>query len=354
MIFLNKITADVNIRQNQNLNDIEIFNKEINKMRKALTAVIAALTIISISGCGCGPDAAIQSSSQESSSQSSEESSSSSASSVSSSQETEDPSVSPTPEATVTTTPEAETTPEATPDPNPTVDPSETASNDIVYLLFNCDSISDWRVRAAFTISINRDAYPSPAYGIVADGITDSSGYNFEDGAPSPGNIFSILKMMYPDYDFSDHTTCCNVAQELFNEAVSEGSFDTSASVDFVMDSDISGFDAEAVASTWETLFGTDVDVSYANGGDYDSALSGGAYSVIAYEYPVGENDPMPYFELFTSGGIIPSFSNGLYDGFISDAAGTSDGVERDSYLLTAEQVLFDAGAFPCAPVCNV
>ena len=327
-------------------------------MKKFLTAALAALMIISLAGCGCGSDVKTDSSSQTSLSTQTDSEESSSIS-VSYTDEGSDEAEKPTSSPTPTVTPTVSTAPEATPEPTTAVTPepeapSQTEPNDIVYFVFNCGSVSDWRVRAALTLSVNRGGFASPAYGIVADNVTDSSGYNFEDGAPYPGNIYSILSMMYPEYDFSDYASCCSAAQSLFNEAVSEGAFDPSSGLELVMNTDIGGIDAGSVAATWGNLFQTNVNVTYVSGAQYDSALASGNFSAIAYRYPAAGNDLLSYFNLFTTGGIAPSFSSGLYDGFVSDAANTSDGMTRDSFLLSAEQVLFDAGGFPCAPVCNL
>lgn len=320
-------------------------------MKKILISIIVSLSVLTAAGCSCAPEASDPSASSDDSvissvsSESSETSfdiSSETSSSSSSSAETGD-------------TSSASSEAVSTPEPTVTEAPGEAEDSgpkEITYFLFNCNSISDWRVRAALTISIDRSAYSSPAYGIVAGGVQDSSGYNFEDGAPSPGNIYSILKMMYPDYSFSDYGSCCAAAQSLYTSAVNEGGFDPSSGLEFVV-KEGETIDAESVAANWETVLGVDVNVTYAGADGYDSALSDGSYSILAYDYASEANDPADYFDLFVSGGIVPGFSSGLYDDFVSDAESTDDGITRDSLLLTAEQVLFDADGFPAAPVCS-
>lgn len=231
---------------------------------------------------------------------------------------------------------------------------------DIVYLVFNSTEISDWRVRAALTLSLDRSTYDtdssSAAYGIVAENVDDSTGYNFEDGAPEPGNIYSTLKMLYPDYNYAEYSDCCNAAKSLYDEAVSDGSWNSETQLSFVINSDDELlFLAEDIAEEWQNVLGVNVNISYVESDEYDSALADGGYSITEYIYSNESNDPLEYFNLFTSDNSISySFSNEMYDEFVSNASLMDADVTRDSELLSAEQILFSEDGFPAAPLYNI
>lgn len=319
-------------------------------MKKILIAMIASLSVLTAAACSCAPETAVSSVSRDESANVPDDKSETSSDTSQQTGEVSDPSSEEAPDANSGSS-DAVSSPEPTVSAAPDA-PEESGPKEITYFLFNCDSISDWRVRAALTISIDRSVYPSPSYGIVADGVSDSSGYNFEDGAPSPGNIYGVLKMMYPDYDFSDYASCCSAAQALYMSAVNEGVFDPASELSFVA-KEGEDLDIEGAAQNWESVLGINVNVVYEDEAGYDAAFSGGDYSVLAYDYTSSSNDPADYFNLFTSGGIAWSFSSSLYDGFVADAGSASDGITKDSLLLAAEQVLFDADGFPAAPVCS-
>jgi len=105
------------------------------------------------------------------------------------------------------------------------------------YLYLNCDKISDWRVRAAMVLSVDRENIvenvtqggQTPATGLVAAGITDSTGTDFSTGVSELGAILNKLQELYPDYDLSTYSGRCELAADLYQEAVDESLLGQSA-----------------------------------------------------------------------------------------------------------------------------
>ena len=91
------------------------------------------------------------------------------------------------------------------------------------YLYLNCSKITDWRVRAAMVLSVDRENIVEnvtqggqvPATGFVASGILDSTGADFAFGVSELGAIYNTLQSMYPDADLSTYAGKCELAKQL-------------------------------------------------------------------------------------------------------------------------------------------
>ena len=111
------------------------------------------------------------------------------------------------------------------------------------FIYLSCDQIPDWRVRAAITLSIDRDNIvenitqggQTPATGLTAAGISDSQGNSWVDEIGTP--LYDGLAELYPDYDLTTYSGRCELAVALLEEAVADG-YDTSATINYEYNTD--------------------------------------------------------------------------------------------------------------------
>ncbi|MBP5751002.1 MAG: peptide ABC transporter substrate-binding protein, partial [Firmicutes bacterium] len=133
------------------------------------------------------------------------------------------------------------------------------------YLYLNCDKIPSWKVRAAMTISVDRDHIVKdvtqggqlPATGFVASGILDSTGKDFAYGVSELGAIYNWLSQQYPDADLTTYAGKCELAKQLYDEAVADGEWDPNTTIVYNFNtSDAHKAIAEACGHDWETVLG--------------------------------------------------------------------------------------------------
>lgn len=230
------------------------------------------------------------------------------------------------------------------------------------YLYLNCDKITDWRVRAALTLSMDRENIVTnvtqggqvPAKGFVASGILDSTGADFSEGASELGAIFNTLAKMYPDADLESYAGRCALAKELYDEAVEEGAWDANTTLVYNFNtSEAHKAIAEACGSDWGTVLGIKITLENQEWGTYTTGLGEHKFGVARLGWIADYNDPITYLELMTTGN---SYNYGLYsdpefDKFIADAKKMPADADRDALLYKAEEALFGEGGFPVSPV---
>ena len=230
------------------------------------------------------------------------------------------------------------------------------------YLYLNCSKITDWRVRAAMAISVDRENIvenvtqggQSPATGFVASGILDSTGADFAYGVSELGALYNTLQNMYPDADLSTYSGRCELAQQLYQEAVDEGAWDPNTTVVYNFNtSDTHKAIAEACGSDWETVLGLSITLENQEWATYTNGLGEHAFGVARLGWIADYNDPITYLKLMVTGN---SYNYGLYsdekfDNAISSAKAMLAGADRDALLYGAEETLFGEGGFPVCPV---
>ena len=230
------------------------------------------------------------------------------------------------------------------------------------YLYLNCDKIPDWRVRAAMVLSVDRENIVEnvtqggqvPATGFVASGILDSTGADFAFGVSELGALYNTLQGLYPDADLSTYSGRCELAAELYNEAVEEGAWDPNTTVVYNFNtSETHKAIAEACGSDWETVLGMSITLENQEWATYTNGLGEHAFGVARLGWIADYNDPVTYLELMVTGN---SYNYGLYsdetfDELIANAKATLAGPERDEMLYEAEETLFGEGGFPVCPI---
>ena len=230
------------------------------------------------------------------------------------------------------------------------------------YLYLNCSKITDWRVRAAMVLSVDRENIVEnvtqggqvPATGFVASGILDSTGADFAFGVSELGAIYNTLQSMYPDADLSTYAGKCELAKQLYDEAVADGSWDPNTTVVYNFNtSDTHKAIAEACGSDWQTVLGMSITLENQEWATYTNGLGEHAFGVARLGWIADYNDPVTYLELMVTGN---SYNYGLYsdesfDANIAAAKAALAGPDRDALLYSAEETLFGEGGFPVCPI---
>ena len=230
------------------------------------------------------------------------------------------------------------------------------------YLYLNCSKITDWRVRAALVLSIDRENIVEnvtqggqvPATGLVASGILDSKMQDFAFGSSELGAIYAWLAKTYPDADLETYTGRCELAQQLYQEAVDAGAWDPDTTIVYNFNtSETHKAIAEACGSDWKTVLGVNITLENQEWATYTNGLGEHTFGVARLGWIADYNDAMTYLELMVTGA---SYNYGLYsneefDKAIVEGKKLLPGEERDKVMYNAEEILFSEGGFPVAPV---
>ena len=230
------------------------------------------------------------------------------------------------------------------------------------YLYLNCDKIPSWKVRAAMTLSVDRDHIvndvtqggQTPATGFVASGILDSTGKDFAYGVSELGAVYNWLSKQYPDADLTTYAGKCELAKQLYDEAVADGEWDPSTTVVYNFNtSEAHKAIAEACGHDWQTVLGMTITLENQEWATYTPGLGEHKFGVARLGWIADYNDPITYLELLVTGN---SYNYGLYsdtafDEAVASAKAMNASAERDALLYSAEETLFGEGGFPVMPV---
>ncbi|MBR5640518.1 MAG: peptide ABC transporter substrate-binding protein [Firmicutes bacterium] len=230
------------------------------------------------------------------------------------------------------------------------------------YLYLNCDKIPSWKVRAAMTISVDRDHIVKnvtqggqmPATGFVASGILDSTGKDFAYGVSELGAIYNWLSQQYPDADLTTYAGKCELAKQLYDEAVEAGEWDANTTIVYNFNtSDTHKAIAEACGHDWQTVLGMNITLENQEWATYTNGLGEHNFGVARLGWIADYNDPITYLELLVTGNAYNYglYSDANYDAAIAGAKAIAAGADRDAMLYKAEETLFSEGGFPVMPV---
>ncbi len=230
------------------------------------------------------------------------------------------------------------------------------------YLYLNCTKIPDWRVRAAMAICVDREYIvanvtqggQAPATGFVASGILDSKGNDFAFGVSDLGALYNTLQKMYPEADLSTYAGRCELAKQLYQAAVDDGSWDPATVLEYNFNtSEAHKAIAEACGQDWSTVLGMNINLANQEWATYTNGLGEHKFGVARLGWIADYNDPITYLELLVTGN---SYNYGVYsdpkfDEKIVTAKGMLAGEDRDTLLYEAEETLFGEGGFPVCPI---
>lgn len=230
------------------------------------------------------------------------------------------------------------------------------------YLYLNCSKITDWRVRAAMVLSVDRENIvknvtqggQTPATGFVASGILDSTGSDFAYGVSELGAIYNTLSKMYPEYDLSTYAGKCDLAKKLYSDAVADGSWNPNTTIVYNFNTSESHKKiAEACGSDWQTVLGINITLQNQEWATYTNGLGEHQFGVARLGWIADYNDPITYLELMVTGNTYNYglYSDPVYDIAVTLAKAMLAGDARDALLYSAEETLFGEGGFPVCPV---
>ncbi|MCD7818742.1 MAG: peptide ABC transporter substrate-binding protein, partial [Lachnospiraceae bacterium] len=227
------------------------------------------------------------------------------------------------------------------------------------YLYLNCDNISDWRVRAAITLVIDRDNIvenvtqggQTSATGLVAAGTTNNDGTEWTEYVGDA--MFSTLAELYPDYDLTTYSGRCELAVALLDEAVADG-YDTSVTIDYEYNtSEAHEAIAEAVQADVADVLGLNITLNNSEWQTYTNNLGEGNFGMARLGWIADYDDASTYLELFTNGNSY-NYSNWVSDEYtelVTEFKALSAGEERDELMKEAEYLLFGEGGFAVCPI---
>ena len=230
------------------------------------------------------------------------------------------------------------------------------------YLYLNCDHLTDWRVRAAITLCIDRDNIvenvtqggQTPASSLVTGGITDSTGATWANGTGKDEAMWNYLASANPDYDLTTYAGRCELAKKLLADAVADG-FDTSVTIPYRFNNLGShGQIAEAVQQDVINVLGLNMTMDSTEWSVYTSTLSTDrAWNVARLGWQADYLDGSTFIDLFKTGNAYnySNWSNPEFDKLCAQYASMEGGAERDAVMYAAEKLMFAEGGFPCSPL---
>ncbi|MCC8066467.1 MAG: peptide ABC transporter substrate-binding protein [Clostridiales bacterium] len=206
------------------------------------------------------------------------------------------------------------------------------------YYDFNCENLTDARVRKALSLAIDRDTItqsivsskPESATGFVPSGL---SYYDSEDD-------FRTVAGDLLTYDVE-------TAQALVEEAVADG-FDIDATYTFITQNDDElKTIAQAIQSMWKENLGINFEIVTYESGSYWDVFYAGDFD-IAYDGWTGDyDDPSTMLECFALASCATQnrWSGELaeeYDQMLDDADAMTDQAERYALYVEAEELLIE------------
>jgi oligopeptide transport system substrate-binding protein len=228
------------------------------------------------------------------------------------------------------------------------------------YLYLNTKVMSDWRVRAAMVLAVDRDNIvkrvtqggQSPATGFVPSGTSDSANKDWTSSADSP--LYKWLASKYTSYDLKTYAGRCDLAKFLYNEAVKDGKWDANTSVVYNFNTSESHKKiAEAIQSDWKSVLGMNVTLTNLDWNVYTNTLKEGKFGVARMGWIADYNDAVTFLELVTTtnSNNYGKWSDTDYDAKIAKIKSLGGGTERDKLMHEAEEKDFSEGGFPVCPL---
>lgn len=230
------------------------------------------------------------------------------------------------------------------------------------YLYLNNDNLTDWRVRAAIALAIDREnivenitqAGQIPAASLVTGGITDSTGAMWQNGTGNGDVMWKALGEMYPDYDLSEYADRCELAKELLAAAVEDG-FDANVTLPYRFNNlGAHGTIAEAVQQDLNSVLGLNITMDSTEWQVYTDTLdTDREWAISRLGWQADYLDASSFLDLFKTGGSYnySRWSNTAYDELCNQYKTMEGGTERDAVMYEAEEVLFGEGGFAVCPL---
>ena len=222
-------------------------------------------------------------------------------------------------------------------------------------LYINCENTPDWRVRAAYALSIDRENLvnnvakngATPATGMIPVGMTTYDGAT--DWKEFSGDtMWWWLQETYPDYDLSDYIGRCELAQVLYEEAVADG-FDTSVSPTIMFgNSELNKLIAESIQTDLLNVLGVNLVINGTDALNWEDD-----YTLGRLGFGADYDDQCTFLNNFGTYGMfeLAYWSNPEYDELIQKAMSMPYSAERDQIMLDAERLIYSEGGFNNSPL---
>lgn len=231
------------------------------------------------------------------------------------------------------------------------------------FLVVNTARIKEWRLIAAMALAIDRDSLcedvfsgsMSPLYSMTPHGITSTKKKDLAESFFPEGALFSWLSAEYPEYDLSDAGKRRELAAELMDKIVREGTFSRNTEPVFIYNKyAINKRAAKKIAKDWEEVLGLRVTLRELALGEYVTALSNHDFDIARLNYTEDRVDDMSgFFDFFMTENVhnYGFFYNYEFESSVSAAKKLSASDERDSYYMMAEEYMFCERSFGMIPL---
>ncbi len=229
------------------------------------------------------------------------------------------------------------------------------------FLFLNGDHLTDWRVRAAIALCIDRDDLVAnvtgngqiPAASLVAGGVTDSTGAFWKNGTGGKEVLWAGLAALYPEADLSTYDGRCELARTLLEAAVADG-FDPSAPIPYRVHDGFHAEIAEVVRKNAASVLGLNMTLQNADWETYTSVLvEDPSWSIARFGWQADYLDASTFLDLMVTGGVynFGGWSDPAYDELAARYKTMPGGAERDQVMYDAEALLFGEGGFTVCPL---
>jgi oligopeptide transport system substrate-binding protein len=229
----------------------------------------------------------------------------------------------------------------------------------MTYCYINTEKMPDWRVRAALMLAIDRENICDnvrqdgslPAIGLISSAFvtSDNTGWADYTGAP----MYNWLAEKYPEADLESYIGRCELAQELYAEAVAEGWDESTTMTYWYNSNDVNKAIGEAIQSDITNVLGINMVLETCDSATYCDTISKGDYYLARLGQGGDFNDPFYYFTCFGTNGDweYSGWSNAEWDEMYKTVQTLEVGEERDALLAEMEQFMFTEEGFSVAPL---
>lgn len=241
--------------------------------------------------------------------------------------------------------------------------PAEMASGSVhksgtYYLYLNANRIPDWRIRAAMTLAIDREAIAqaigggaTPAQGLVPQGISMTGGDAY---APDMTPMYRWLAEEYPNFDLSHYEGRCELARYLFNQAINAGTWYYSYRVYYRLNESVMNRTvAELCQKNWRDVLGLSVGLTVIEAEKYTEMLQNNTFDVAYLSWLPDYDDPASFLQMMERGGRNnhTGWGDVRYDDLLAQANQKQSREDRDRLLIRADGALFEQERFAVCPI---
>lgn len=229
----------------------------------------------------------------------------------------------------------------------------------MTYCYLNVDKMPDWRVRAAMSLAIDRENICEnvrqdgsiPATGLIPSGYTNSQNVSWDEYAGEP--MYTWLAEQYPDADLETYIGRCELAQQLYAEAIADGWDENTTMNYWYNNSEVNKAMGEAIQSDITSVLGANMILETCDSATYCDTISKGDYYLARLGQGGDYSDPIYYFTCFGTNGDweYSGWSNAEWDAIFKKAQSLEDGPERDEVIKEAEEFMFTDQGFSVAPI---